>query len=87
MRRLSAITRGRSRLDVNVEVVPASRALEGAPRPVHQHGHLGGLGSDGQGARLDAGNVQQVADQGVHVVGLVEDDPLELADHGGIQVH
>ena len=68
--------------NVDGEVVPAPRAAEGAPCPVHQHRHLRRFGSDRQRARLDARHVQQVGNQVVHVVGLLVDDPEELADHG-----
>ena len=69
---------GQVRPQVNVEVVPAPRALQGVPGSVHQRDHLCGLRVDRQGSGLDAGHVQQVADQLPHVVGLVDDDPVEL---------
>ena len=47
---------------------------------------LARTGSTGRGAGLDAGHVQQVADDLAHAVGLVADDPVELAHLGGVQV-
>ena len=71
---------------VNLQGVPAPAAAEGVPGPVHQHHRLGGFGQHRQGARLDAGHVQQVGHQVVHVVGLVLDDAEELAHHARVRL-
>ena len=42
--------------------------------------------TDRQRARLDAGDVQQVADQITHAVSLLHDDPEELPHLSGVQV-
>ena len=77
---------GQVRLDFDDEAVPAPRVGEAVSGPVHERGHLRGFGIDRQRSRLDARHVQQVGDQSVHVVGLVLDDPEELADHRRIEV-
>ena len=58
--------------------MPSAAAQERVPGLVDQRGHVGGLGVHRQRARLDAPHVQQIADQAVHVVGLLLDDPEEL---------
>ena len=76
---------GQVRRQVDVQVVPAAPALEPAPGLVHQDGRRHGFGGYRQGAGLDAGHVEQVADQVAHVLGLVADDPEELGHLGGVQ--
>ena len=46
---------------------------------------VGGLGGDGERARLDAGHVEQVTDQIAHLVRLVADDAQELGRLGGVE--
>ncbi|MDE2715571.1 MAG: hypothetical protein OXI33_00960, partial [Chloroflexota bacterium] len=53
---------------------------------MQQHGEFRRLGTDRQLARLDAGRVQQVGDEVVHVVGLVLDDAEELAHHRRVEL-
>ena len=65
--------------EVDRDVLPRAAAHEGAARPVHQDGHLGGLGRDREPPRLHAPEIEQVADQGAHLVGLVDDDAQERA--------
>ena len=77
---------GQVGLDVDGQVVPAPRADEGAPCPVHQRRHPCGFGSHRQRACLDARHVQQVGYQVEHVVGLAVDDPEELPDHRGVTI-
>ena len=77
---------GQARFDVDLQAVPGPGGGEGAPGPFHQRGQLGGFGADRQRACLDAGDVQQVGDQLFHVVGLVVDDPDELARHRRVEV-
>ena len=72
---------------VDVQAVPAPAAQEGVAGQVHQHGHLSRPGIDRQCASLDAGHVQQVANQVAHIVGLVYDDAEELAQLGRVQLH
>ena len=61
---------GQVRRQVDVQVVPATApAKEQVPGLVHQGGNLHGLGVHRQGTGLDAGHVQQVADQTPHADG------------------
>ena len=64
---------------VDDDAVPPVAAEEGIPRPLHQLGHLRGLGRDRERARIDAARVEQVTDEAPHVVGLLDDDAVELA--------
>ena len=66
-------------------VCRAPPAEEGVSRPVHQGGHFGGPGCDRQGTRVDAPRIEEVADEVLHVFGLLVDDAVELALLGGIQ--
>ena len=77
---------GQVRRQVDVDGVPAAAAEERVPRPVHQAGHLRRLRRDRQRARLDTPRIQQVADEVDHVVGLLVDDPEELAHLGRVQL-
>ena len=77
---------GQVRRQVDADGLPAAAAQEGVPRPVHQAGYLRRLRSDRQRARLDTSRIQQVADQADHVVGLIVDDPVELAHLGRVQL-
>ena len=52
---------------------------------ITQGDHLGRLGRDRQRSGLDAGHVQQVADQQVHLAHLSDDDAEELARLVGVQ--
>ena len=70
------------RRKVDEDRVPASAAQERGPGLVHQRGHVGGLGCDGERARLDASRVQQVRDEAPHVVGLAVDEAKELQHLG-----
>ena len=72
--------------DFDGEVASASSADEGVAGSVHQRGHFHRLRVHRQGASLDAGHVQQVADELPHVVGPVDDDPVELAHLGRVQI-
>ena len=74
------------RLQVDLEGVPAPSAEEGVPGPVHKAGDLGRFGRDRQRAGPDAGHVEKVADHLAHGVGLIDDDPAELAHLLRIQV-
>ena len=77
---------GQPRRDVDDQVAPAAPALEPAPGLVHQDGHVDGFGGYRQGPRLDAGHVEEVADQVAHALRLVADDPEELGHLGGVQL-
>ena len=70
---------GKLRCEVDEDVVPPAAAQERVSRPVHQGGHLRGLGRHRERARVDAPRVQQIADEPAHVVGLLDDDAEELA--------
>ena len=65
--------------------MPAPSAEEGVSGLFHQVGHFRRLGGHGQGARLDAPGIQQIADQAPHVIGLLVDDVEELEHLGRLQ--
>ena len=67
-------------------LAPAAPALEPAPGLVHQDGDLHRFRGYRQGPRLDAGHVQQVADQVAHALRLVPDDPEELGHLRRVQL-
>ena len=77
---------GQARRQVDDQVGSSAPALEAAPGLVHQRGDLHGFWGDRQGAGLDAGHVQQVADQVAHALRLVADDAEELGHLGGVQL-
>ena len=67
--------RGRQvRRQVDRHAVPAAAAQEGVPGPVHQARDLRRFGGYRERARVDAPDIQQVADQPAHVIGLLVDD-------------
>ena len=70
---------GKVRRKVDQHAVAPAAAEERAPRALHQLGHLRRLGRDRERARLDAPGVEQVADEPAHVVGLLDDEAVELA--------
>ena len=74
------------RRQVDVEVVPTPSGQEDVSGPVHHGRDFGGFGSDLQPAGLDVGGIEQVADQLAHGLGLLEDDPVELANLGRVQL-
>ena len=59
---------GQVRLQVDVDRVPGSSAEEGVPGLVHQDGGIRGFGGHRQSPGLDAGHVQEVGDEGAHLV-------------------
>ena len=59
--------------------------LRNVLRALHQVGHLRGLGCDRERARLDAPGIEQIADQAAHVVGLLDDEAVELAHLGRVE--
>ena len=71
--------RGQVGREVDAHVVAAAAGEERVPCAVHQRGHLGGLRRDREGARIDAPGIEEVADEGAHVVGLLDDDAAERA--------
>ena len=77
---------GQTRRQVDHQVAPSAPALEPAPGLVHQDGDLHRFRGYRQGPRLDAGHVQQVADQVAHALRLVPDDPEELGHLRRVQV-
>ena len=64
---------------VDADGVQVAAVEEGVARPVHQAGHLRGLGRDRERARVDPPGIEQVADEAAHVIGLLVDDPEERA--------
>ena len=87
MRRLSAVTSGRSGSTSMCEVVPCLPLLVKPPLARSTStATSAGSGLTGSVPVSIRGHVQQVCDQGVHVLGLVPDDADELAHHGGVQV-
>ena len=66
--------------------VPAAAAQERASRLLDQVGHRRGLGRHRQRPRVDAPRVEQVADEAVHVGGLLADDAEELARLGRVEL-
>ena len=69
---------GQVRGQVDEHGVAPAAGEEGVPRPIHQRGHLGGFGRDGEHARLDTARIEQRADETAHVPGLFVDDAVEL---------
>ena len=76
---------GQVRLQVDVDRVPGSSAEEGVPGLVHQDGGVRGFGGHRQSPGLDAGHVQEVGDEGAHLVGLLFNDPEEEEHLGRVQ--
>ena len=74
------------RRKVHLEVALDPGAQEPAPGLVHHVRNVGGSEFNRQRSRLDAGRVQQVADQVMHVVNLLVYDPVELDHHCRVQV-
>ena len=74
------------RLEVHAEVAPRCPAEEPLPGLVDDRGDLARPGFDGERAGLDAGHVEQVPDQVVHLVRRVADDAEELRHLGGIEL-
>ena len=70
---------------VDENVVSAPAADEGAPRLVNKVGDVRRCWLHRQCARLDAGHGQQVAFQHAYAVGLLHNDPEELAHLGRVQ--
>ena len=66
--------------------MPAAAAQEGVPRPLHQGRDVDRLGGHRERARVDAPDIQQVADQPTHVIGLLVDDAQELAHLGRVEL-
>ena len=66
--------------------MPGAAAQEGVPGPVHQARDLRRFGGYRERARVDAPDIQQVADQAAHVVGLLVDDAEELAHLGRVEL-
>ena len=59
---------GQTRRKVDDQVAATAPDLEPAPGLIHQHGDLHRFRGYRQGAGLDAGHVQQVADQVAHAL-------------------
>ena len=78
MRRLSAMTRGSSGPTSRWMLLAPPRAPEQPFGLVQQRRRGARFGEDGQGAGLDAGHVEQVADQAAHAPGLLRYDLVEL---------
>ncbi len=78
--------RGQRRREVDEHGVPPAAAQERVPRAVDQGRQLRGFGGHRERARVDASRIEQVADEAAHVVGLVGDDPEELAHLRRVQV-
>ena len=57
---------------------------EGVPGLGRQHRHVRRARVDGQSASRYASHIEEVCDQRAHPVGLLEDDPMELAHLGGV---
>ena len=76
---------GEVQRQVDEDGVPAAAAEEGVAGLVHQDSQRHRLGRYRQSSGLDAARVQQVADQAVHVIGLLVDDAEKLAHHGRIR--
>ena len=74
------------RRQVDRHAVPAAAAQEGVPGPVHQGRDVDRLGVYRERARVDAPDIQQVADQAAHVIGLIVDDAEELAHLGRVEL-
>ena len=66
--------------------MPAAAAQEGVPGPVHQARDLRRFGGYRERARVDAPDIQQVADQAAHVIGLLVDDAEELSHLGRVEL-
>ena len=79
--------RGRQvRRQVDRHAVPAAAAQEGVPGPLHQARDLRRFGGYRERARVDAPDIEQVADQAAHVIGLLVDDAEELAHLGRVEL-
>ena len=63
---------------VDKDRVRGAAVLERLARLLHQPGDAGGDRRERERSRLDAARVEQVADQALHPVGLLVDDPEEL---------
>ena len=74
------------RRQIDQHAVPAAAAQEGVPGPLHQVRDLRRIGGYRERARVDAPNIQQVADQPAHVIGLLVDDAEELAHLGRVEL-
>ena len=70
---------------IDQDGMAAATTQEGVPGLVHQVGYLGRLRPDRQSPRLDAACVQQVADQALHVIGLLFDDTEKLRHLGRVR--
>ena len=79
--------RGQVADQLHFDVVVVAAADERVPGLLDDGGDLGRLGRHGQGPRLDARQVQKVADQVAHVVGLLLDYAEELLGLRGIECH
>ena len=70
------------RRQVDQHAVPAAAAQEGVPGPLHQARDRRRFGGYRERPRVDAPDIEQVADQPAHVIGLLVDDAEELAHLG-----
>ena len=86
MRSRSAMTRGRSGPISMARLFLPPALMKALLARSTSAATSAGSGANRQRARLDAGHVQQVGHQVVHVVGLLLDDPEELTDHRGVKV-
>ena len=59
--------------------MPRTAAKERGPRALHQRDRVRGFRRDRERARLDAPCIEQVADQAAHVIGLLDDQAVELS--------
>ena len=66
--------------------MPGAAAQEGVPGPVHQVRDLRRFGAYRKRARVDAPDIEQVADEAAHVIGLLVDDAEELAHLGRVEL-
>ena len=74
------------RRQVDQHAVPAAAAQEGVPGPLHQARDCRRFGGYRERPRVDAPDIEQVADQAAHVIGLLVDDAEELAHLGRVEL-
>ena len=70
---------GQVRRQIDQHAVSGAAAQEGVPCPLHKGRDRHGLGGYRERARVHACDIQQVADQPAHVIGLLIDDAEEPA--------
>ena len=66
-------------------VVAGSAAREGGPRPLQQRADLQGFRGDRERSGVDASRIEQIGEQVAHLVGLLVDNAMKLAQLRRVQ--